>query len=150
MKFFHVPKFLTGLLLFALCFAFAACEQSQLRKAAAASDRIAGLVSTSIEVKQKLATAGVISREEELKITNALVEINDAAANFNSKARTYKISDPVQRSELLKILEDATQSLAELTESTQAIRDPKARDKLIATFTGINEAVKTISEILRE
>ena len=53
-----------------------ACPKSnRIHEAAKASDRIATLVSSAIEIKRQLGASGQITREEELQLTNHLLTV---------------------------------------------------------------------------
>ena len=127
----------------------AACDESQIRKAATASDRMATLIVVGIDVKRDLRTAALIDADEDRAISQGLLSANKAVQRFNERARTYQTLTPTARSELTKLFADVTGALKTLNDDgIFRIRNPDAQKKLAAVLASLNEAAGFISQVL--
>ena|SRR4028118_451048 len=146
-----VALFLTLALAFITC----ACPKNsqpstKIRDAAKASDRLAVSIGSAIDLKRTLARQGTITPQEELLITNILLEANTLAKNFNATARSFKADTPENRSALLKIFGELSASVARLNdEGVFKIRDPDARQKFSLITSSISASLTVIGAALQ-
>ena len=128
----------------------AACDKNRIHEAAKASDRMATLIGSAIDVKRQLGQAGAISREEELVLTNHLLTANTQVKNFNNYARTLTTDDAATRLNLAEAFNKVTMAVNAL--SNQAIfpiKDPEAKKRLMAILNSINASIIIIDSALK-
>src|SRR5882724_9843361 len=108
-----------------------ACQPDQLRKAAQASDTMAGAIKSLILAKRELAKQGKLTRDEELKVTQLLFALNEAVTVFNNQAKNSKTWDASVKTALAGLFADVTTALTQLnSQGILNIADPDAKQKL--------------------
>jgi len=129
----------------------AACTDSQLTKAAKASDDIAVSISLAIDVKRSLAMSvpPLITPEEELTLTLALQRVNTATMLFREKAMTFKTLDANTKTALLPLFQTITASVTELNnQGILGIKNQDAKAKVALVLTSLSAALATIQSVL--
>ena len=85
----------------ALVLLLTACPKgNRIHEAAKASDRIATLIGSLIDLKRQMAQVGAITQEEELRLTNHLLTANTKVKQFNEFARKQTEDTPQVRLDL--------------------------------------------------
>lgn len=126
------------------------CDQNRIREAAKASDRIATLVGSTIDLKRTLAASGQISQAEELALTQHLFMVNDATKVFNNRARAITEDTPGTRLELAEAFNAVTQAVNLFAnQSIFPIGNPEAKAKLLAILNSINTSIQIIDSALK-
>ena len=134
------------------------CDKDRIREAAKASDRIATLIGSAIDLKRELGPSGAtcktlnrcITAAEELALTQQLLTANTRVKQFNDYARTIKEDTPTSRLDLAEAFSKVTSAVNAL--SNQAIfpiKDPEAKKRLLAILNSINAAILIIDSSLK-
>jgi len=130
------------------------CGSNKVREASKASDRIATLIGSMIDLKRDLGVIGPqgggISPAEELKLTEWLLKVNTATKQFTAKARTLSEDSPTTKLELASAFNSVTTAVNSL--SNQAIfpiRNPEAKAKFLALLNSVNASIQIIDTALR-
>lgn len=138
------------MLLLALSVSTASCDKNRIREAAKASDRMATLIGSMIDAKRQLGTAGVISREEELALTNHLLTANTKVKQFNDFARTLKEDTEATRLSLASAFNEVTIAIGNLSgEAIFPIKNGEAKKRLLAILNSINSSIIIIDAALK-
>ena len=140
-------KLAIGLLLVALL--STACNDNKIREAAKASDRLATLIGSAIDLKRSLAAQGQITPEEELALTNHLLTVNTQVKAFNNYAKTLKEDSPENRTDLATRFNQVTNAVNSF--SNQAIfpiKNAESKRKFLAILNSINASVSIINSAL--
>lgn len=128
----------------------AACDKNRIREAAKASDRMATLIGSAIDLKRQLGQAGAITPAEELALTNHLLTANTRVKEFNNYARTLTTDDTDTRLNLAEAFNKVTMAINSL--SNQAIfpiKDPEAKKRMMAILNSINSSIIIIDSALK-
>src|SRR5689334_14492375 len=88
--------------LLTLALTFQACTDSDLKKAAQASDDMARGISVALDLDTALIQQKVLQSDDAITITSALLDVNRLVRQFNNTARTYTKLDAPARALLLK------------------------------------------------
>lgn len=131
--------------------AFKGCESNDhIREAAKASDRISVLIGSLITIKRDLAQTGQITPQEELAITNRLLEANTRVKQFNEFARKQTEDTPQTRLDLATAFNGVTTAINKLSnEGIFPIKNPEAKKKFLAIINSINVAISLIDTALK-
>jgi hypothetical protein len=125
------------------------CNPDQLRKAARASDSIAASIKALILAKRELAEQGQITRDEELKLTQALFALNEAVIVFNNQAKNSKTWDESVKTALITLFTNVTNTLNQLnTQGVLGIANPGAKQRLTGIIAGMDAAIGIIKVVL--
>lgn len=128
----------------------AACDSNKIREAAKASDRMATLIGSAIDLKRQLGQSGAITPAEELALTQHLLTANNQVKAFNNYAKTLTTDDAATRLNLAEAFNNVTMAINSL--SNQAIfpiKDPEARKRLMAILNSINSSIIIIDAALK-
>jgi hypothetical protein len=129
-----------------LCLFAQACESNKIREAAKASDRMATLIGSAIDLKRDLAAQGAITPQEELTLTTQLLTVNTQVKTFNNYARTLKEDTPETRLNLANAFNQVTQAINGL--SNQAIfpiKNAESKQKFLAILNSINASISIVN-----
>ena len=130
----------------------AACEKSEVRRAAVAADRIANTLDALTETKRALRAEGKIDDREELALTRGLLVAVRADRLFNERVKFYansKTLTPTARGELRALFRDVTAALAQMTrDGTIQIGNPRAREQISRLLLAASEAAQIIEGVL--
>lgn len=127
-----------------------ACDKNRIREAAKASDRCATLIGSLIDIKRELATAGMITPAEELKITERLLDANTRVKQFNEFARKQTEDTPQVRLDLATAFNAVTVAITKLSnESIFPLKNEEAKKKLVAILNSINASIILIDMALK-
>lgn len=125
------------------------CKDKGLKDAAEASDTMAGSISALILAKRELAKSGKLTRDEEIKLTQALFALNEAVIVFNDQAKNATTWDTSVKDGLARLFSDVTSALTSLNNSgALAVNNPEAKQKLTGIIAGIEASVAIISGVL--
>lgn len=123
---------------------------NHIHEAAKASDRIATLTNSLIDLKRDLGATGQITREEELKLTETLLVVAQRGKQFNDFAKTLKEDTPQTRLDLATAFNGLTQAINRLSnEAIFPVKNPESKKKLLAVLNSINASVIIIDAALR-
>lgn len=137
-------------LILLITLAISACSDDQQRKAAQASDTLAQSIAAAISVKRELVKEGHLKKDEELKITEGLLLVNDAATEFNNQVKSVKTWDANSKAVLAATLSRVTNSLKELTDTgVLKLSDPGAQQKLTAAIATIQQSITLLGGFLQ-
>lgn len=127
-----------------------ACDKNRIHEAAKASDRIATLVSSAIEIKRQLGASGQITREEELKLTEHLLTVAQRGKQFNEYARKLTEDTPQTRLDLAETFSKVVEAINKFSNSAVfPIKDPEAKKRFLAILNSINASVAVIDLALK-
>lgn len=125
-------------------------SENRIREAAKASDRMATLVGSAIDLKRSLAETKQITPEEELALTQHLLTANTKVKEFNNFARTLTEDTEQTRLDLAAAFNQVTNAVNAL--SNQAIfpvKNEEAKKRLLAILNSINVSIQLINTALR-
>lgn len=149
--------FIAGIVLLALL-SQAACDKSRIREAAKASDRIATLIGSAIDLKRELGPSGstcqtlqaCITAQEELRLTELLLTANSKVKDFNNFARTLTEDTPQTRLDLAQAFNQITTVINRLSnEAVFPIKNAEAKKRLLAILNSINASIAIIDAALK-
>lgn len=149
----RTQKRLTSILalcLLAVTLTAAKCSDDKLAAAAKASDDLAAAINSAIVLKRQLAAEGKITNAEDLKITQALYVVNEAATLYYQEVKTITTFDATAKSRLAGSFARVTASLKDIND--QHIFEPKSaesQNKLKAVLTAMGAAAVAIESLLR-
>lgn len=135
-----------------------ACDKNRIREAAKASDRVATLIGSLIDLKRDLGPSGTtcqtlqacITEAEELKLTEVLLQVNSKAKDFNNFARTLKEDTPQARLDLAVAFNAVTNAVNRLSnEAIFPVRNVEAKKRLLAILNSINVSIQIIDSALK-
>lgn len=127
-----------------------ACDKNRIHEAAKASDRIATLVGSAIDLKRQLAASGQITPAEELRLTQHLLTVAQRGKQFNEFARKQTEDTPEVRLALAETFNAVTNAVNKFSnESVFPIKDPEAKKRLLAILNSINASIAVIDAALR-
>lgn len=125
-------------------------SDNKIHEAAKASDRIATLVSSAIEIKRQLGASGQITREEELKLTEHLLTVAQRGKQFNEYARKLTEDTPQARLDLAETFSKVVEAINKFSNSAVfPIKDPEAKKRFLAILNSINASVAVIDLALK-
>lgn len=126
------------------------CNDSKIHEAAKASDRMATLIGSAIDLKRQLAQLGEITPQEELVLTTRLLEANTRVKQFNDFARKQTEDTPETRLNLATAFNGVTLAINKLSnEAIFPVKNPEAKKKLLAFVNSINVSLQIIDAALR-
>lgn len=138
---------------------FESCgKKDRIREAAKASDRMATLIGSLIDVKRELGPAGqtcqttkvCISAAEELALTNHLLTANNAVKKFNDFAKNLKEDTPQTRLDLAEAFNAVTGAINKLSNAAVfPVKDVEARKRLLAIINSVNVTIQLIDAALK-
>lgn len=135
-----------------------ACDKNRIREAAKASDRVATLIGSLIDLKRELGPSGTtcqtmqacITGAEELKLTEVLLQVNSKTKDFNNFARTLKEDTPQTRLDLAVAFNAVTNAVNRLSnEAIFPVRNAEAKKRLLAILNSINASIQIIDAALK-
>ena len=128
----------------------ASCGGDRIREAAKASDRMATLIGSAIDLKRDLAQSGQITAAEELTLTNRLLEANTRVKQFNDYAKTLKEDTPQARLDLATTFNAVTNAVNKLSnEAIFPVKNAEAKKRLLAILNSINASIAIIDAALK-
>ena len=140
-------------LILALTLLLTACpseKSSKYREATKASDRIATSIGGLIDLKRSLAAQGLITPQEELQLTNLLLDANRAGRVFNDTAKSFKSDTPENRRALLALFTDLSASIGRLNDQgVLHIKNPQARTLTSNVVASVNASLQIINAALQ-
>jgi hypothetical protein len=126
------------------------CNDNRIHEAAKASDRMATLIGSAIDLKRELGQAGAITKEEELALTNHLLTLNTQVKAFNNYARTLTTDDAATRLNLAEAFNKVTMAVNALSnQAVFPIKDPEAKKRLMMILNSINSSIIIIDAALK-
>ncbi|MBI3654102.1 MAG: hypothetical protein HY231_23980 [Acidobacteria bacterium] len=145
----HYLPVLLSVCLLATSLSFTACSDSDLKKAAQASDDMARGISVALDLDAALIEQKLLSSGEALTVTSALLDLNRLVRQFNDTAQTYKSFDISARTALGKILADITTTLDKLNnQGVLKIKNPDAQLKFRSALAVMSSAVNVLAALL--
>lgn len=127
------------------------CDDSDLKKAARATDDLARGINILLDLDAALIQQNIISRDDALTITNGILNVNRLAKVFNDKARTYKSLDADAKSALLKITDDILAALGTLNaQGVLKIKNSNSQAQFQAGYAVLTAAVATLRTLLQK
>jgi hypothetical protein len=127
-----------------------ACDKNRIHEAAKASDRMATLIGSALDLKRELGHAGAITREEELALTTHLLTANAQVKAFNNYARTLTTDDAATRLNLAEAFNKVTVAVNALSDQAVfPIKDPEAKKRLMMILNSINSSIIIIDAALK-
>lgn len=138
-------------ILLAVVLLFTACPKTnRINEAAKASDRMATLIGSAIDIKRQLAAVGAITPEEELRLTNHLLNANTKVKQFNEFARKQTEDTPQTRLDLATAFNGVTNAINKLSdEAIFPIKNPESKKKFLAILNSLNASVLIIDAALK-
>jgi hypothetical protein len=128
-----------------------ACNPSEIKKAKAASQTIARLVDTAIELTPTLQEQGAITESDARAVNIALRDLKIAIDEFNRRAAGYTKFDLKAKADLARAFSDVTAALATLNaEGVLHIKDPTLRGRIQIGLTTVNLAAQQIEALLND
>jgi hypothetical protein len=120
-------------------------QRDSLRTFAKSSDDLAGGIKLTISTKRALAKEGVITHDEELTMTNLLVEVNSAGSEYNRVLTSVTSDTSGNRTKLLNALDGVAKSVDRLdAEGVTHIKNEAARQRAGLTVTALRTAIAGI------
>lgn len=144
-------KRIAAVLILSLCVAFTpACDKDRIREAAKASDRMATLIGSAIDLKRQLAEIGSITPQEEKALTISLLEANTRVKQFNEFARKQTEDTPQTRLDLAEAFNGVTVAINKLSnEAIFPIKNAESKKKLLAILNSLNASIAIIDVALK-
>lgn len=144
-------KRIAVVLILSLCVLSAKCgSESQTREAAKASDRMATLIGSAIDLKRQLAQAQAITPQEEKALTISLLEANTRVKQFNEFARKQTEDTPQTRLDLAEAFNGVTLAINKLSnEAIFPVKNPESKKKLLAILNSLNASIAIIDMALK-
>ena len=128
----------------------AGCDKNKIHEAAKASDRMATLIGALIDLKRDLGQTGTITPQEELALTEKLLEANTRVKQFNEFARKQTADTPAVRLELASTFNTVIVAINKLSEQAIfPVKNPDAKKKLLAVLNSINVSLQIIDAALK-
>lgn len=125
-------------------------SDDKIREASKASDRIATLIGSAIDVKRQLAQVGAITPQEELRLTNHLLTANTKVKQFNEFARKQTEDTPQTRLGLATAFNGVTTAINKLSdEAIFPIKNAESKKKFLAILNSINASIAIIDAALK-
>lgn len=126
------------------------CDKNRIREAAKASDRMATLIGSAVDLKRQLGQTGQITPEEELRLTNHLLTANTKVKQFNEFARQQTEDTPQTRLDLAAAFNAVTNAIDKLSnEAIFPIKNEESKKKLLAILNSINASIQIIDSALK-
>lgn len=144
-------KRITAALILSLCVLSAKCgNDNQIREAAKASDRMATVISSAIDLKRQLAEIQAITPQEEKALTLGLLEANTRVKQFNEFARKQTEDTPQTRLNLAEAFNGVTLAINKLSnEAIFPVKNPESKKKLLAILNSLNTSIAIIDMALK-
>jgi hypothetical protein len=138
-------------IVFSLITSQLACKDSQIQKAAKATDDMAVTISLAIDAKRALALTmpPLISPEEEVTVTLALQKVNAAVGAFRIQAMGISKLDPNSKAKLLPLFQGISESITDLNnQGLLGIKNPEAKNKLTLILGGLAASLAIVQSVL--
>lgn len=127
-----------------------ACPKNRIHEAAKASDRMATLTNSMVDLKRDLAATGQITPQEELELTKNLLVVAQRGKQFNDFAKTLKEDTPQTRLDLATAFNAVTSAITKLSnEGIFPVKNPEAKKRLLAILNSINASIIIIDAALK-
>lgn len=145
------PKRIAVVLILSLCVLSAKCgSDNQIREGAKASDRMAIVIGTAIDLKRQLAEIQAITPQEEKALTIGLLEANTKVKQFNEFARKQTEDTPQTRLNLAEAFNGVTLAINKLSnEAIFPVKNPESKKKLLAILNSLNASIAIIDAALK-
>lgn len=126
-----------------------ACDADERKKLAKASDDFARGIAMALALDDALIKQKVISNDDAIVITSAILDANRIARQFNDRASLYGKSGGSTKSELLQLTSDIDGSLATLQkQGVLRIKNPASQAQFTAALAIMKSAVAVAQAIL--
>jgi hypothetical protein len=147
-----------ALVLVVLATTQSSCDKDRIKEAAKASDRLAVLIGSAIDLKRDLGPSGqscqtfnaCITRDEELLLTTRLLQANTRVKQFNEFARKQTEDTPQTRLDLASAFNSVMIAIGNLSgEAIFPIKNAEAKKRLLAILNSINVSIQLIDAALK-
>lgn len=120
-------------------------QRDAARTLAKASDDLAGGIKLAVTTKRKLAEQRLLDRDEEVKLTELMLDVNRAGSAYNDTLRSITGDTGDDRASLLTALEGVSSSVERLhNEGVLRIKSEKARTQVGLAVGAARAAIATI------
>ena len=131
-----------------LAFTMVACDDSDHKKVAKATDTIASSLGTAQSVNKILYEEGKITASEARGIANLLLDSNTAVESFIAKAKSLKELDKDNKALMAQWVAELAAELRRLNEEgILHIKNPEARSRLSVIFASIEGVIQVMSPL---
>ncbi len=124
-------------------------QPSAVRTLAKASDDLAGGIKLTISTKRQLARERLLDRDEELLLTNLMLDVNRTGKEYNRVLTSVERDTSQNRAALRNALDEVTKSIGRLNdEGVLHIKSEVARQRAGLAINGIRAAIAVIGNTL--
>jgi hypothetical protein len=125
-------------------------KDDPVRTLANASADLAGGIKLAISTKRQLAQEKIITRDEELTLTNILRDVNSAGQEYNNVLAGVQADTPETRRDILKALDKVVASVDRLNnEGVLHIKNEGARQRVALGINAVRAAIAMIRATVR-
>lgn len=115
---------------------------------AKAADDIAGGISAMIDAKRSLARRGLITQDEERRLTQSLTVTNEAVIAFNNRVQVTATLNASNRAEMLTLFSNVTSATNNLNnDGVMNISNIAARQQLLRIVNTINASINILTQL---
>lgn len=126
-----------------------ACTDADRKKLAQASDDFARGLQTALALDDSLIKANLISKDDAIVVTGAILDVNHIAQQFNENAKTYGKSGGSTKADLLKLASGLSASLATLNQQgTLHIKNANSKTQFLAAMAVMNTALGVLTAVV--
>lgn len=122
----------------------AACNDGTAVKVAKGAQDVAVAVNAATKTVQALDKDGLITKDENLKIDLALLDVNHATQEFNNQIKGFTSVDSTNKAQLLALANNVVASVAKLNSEVQSISNPKAQNAISAACSAIQVSINVV------
>lgn len=125
----------------------AACDTSQAKKAAQASQDISTGINLLIETKRDLLAQGILTNAEAIQIDKALLDLNSADKVFAQGVEQFK-DGKMSKAELARLFTSLNAAVRELNDHAAIVQNEKARATIASVTASIAIALGVLQGML--
>src|SRR5262249_10114125 len=132
-------KFAAVILVAVLC--SAACTSDQQKKLAPASDDMAKGIATALALDDALIKGNLISKDDAIAVTSAILDVNRIAGQFTAVAKTYNGS-ATTKAQLVGLASQIGTAIQKLNDSgVLHVKNPQSKAQLDAAVAVMQSAL---------
>jgi hypothetical protein len=129
--------------------AAAACSDADRKKLAQADDDFARGLQTALALDDSMIKGSLISKDDALTLTTALLDLSRLSQEFHNNAKTYGLSGGSTKADLLKLASGMSASLATLNaQGVLRIKNPDSKTQFLGAMAVLNTALGVLTAVL--
>lgn len=129
--------------------AAAACSDADRKKLAEADDDFARGVQTALALDESLIKENLISKDDAIAVTSALLDVNRLGGQFHVRAETYGKSGGATKTELIGLANGLSASVVTLNhQGVLHIKNPNSQTQFVAAVAVMQGALGVLTAVL--